>query len=162
MTLAWNEVRMRASVFAKENADAHYEKGETQTFYNEFFEVFGVHAQARDGVENRSKSWTIRPASSTCSGLAVADRTEERRSDLEKANSQALTTARALKTKNSPGTSWSATFKPSDFIDLQERKDWEFKLADLPQKVEDFSASSSAVKPGLYRPGPRPISMPPS
>lgn len=42
MQLSWNEIRARASEFSEEWKDAHYEKGETQTFYNEFFQVFGV------------------------------------------------------------------------------------------------------------------------
>ena len=40
--LSWNEVRVRAAAFATEWCDAEYEKGETHSFYNEFFEVFGV------------------------------------------------------------------------------------------------------------------------
>src|SRR6202050_877649 len=42
MRLSWNEIRARAARFADEWKDAHYERGESQTFYNEFFEVFGV------------------------------------------------------------------------------------------------------------------------
>ncbi len=42
MSLSWNEIRLRAKTFADEFADASYEKGETQTFYNDFFEVFGI------------------------------------------------------------------------------------------------------------------------
>ena len=42
MRLSWNEIRARAARFAEEWKAAHYEKGESQTFYNEFFEVFGV------------------------------------------------------------------------------------------------------------------------
>ncbi len=42
MHLSWNEIRARAATFATEWKDARYERGETQTFYNEFFEVFGV------------------------------------------------------------------------------------------------------------------------
>ena len=41
MRLSWNEIRARAADFAREWADAAYEKGETQSFYNEFFEIFG-------------------------------------------------------------------------------------------------------------------------
>jgi len=37
-----NEVRARAGKFAEEWKDARYEKGETQSFYNDFFDVFGV------------------------------------------------------------------------------------------------------------------------
>ena len=42
MRLSWPEIRARAAKFAEEWKDAHYERGETQTFYNEFFEVFGA------------------------------------------------------------------------------------------------------------------------
>ena len=42
MRLSWNEIRARAAEFTREWADAAYEKGETQSFYNEFFEIFGV------------------------------------------------------------------------------------------------------------------------
>ena len=42
MHLSWNEIRVRAARFAEEWKDARYERGESQTFYNEFFEVFGM------------------------------------------------------------------------------------------------------------------------
>ncbi len=42
MRLSWNEIRARAAVFAKEWRNAAYEKGETQSFYNDFFNIFGV------------------------------------------------------------------------------------------------------------------------
>ena len=42
MRLSWNEVRVRAAAFAEGWKDAAYEKGETQSFYNAFFDVFGV------------------------------------------------------------------------------------------------------------------------
>ncbi len=42
MRLSWNEMRARAAAFVKEWEDATYEKGETQSFYNDFFKVFGV------------------------------------------------------------------------------------------------------------------------
>jgi hypothetical protein len=36
MRLSWNEVRARAAEFAREWQDAHYERGEAQSFYNDF------------------------------------------------------------------------------------------------------------------------------
>ncbi len=41
MPLSWNEIHARAACFVVEWKDTHYEKGQTHTFYNEFFEVFG-------------------------------------------------------------------------------------------------------------------------
>ena len=37
MRLSWNEIRARAARFAEDWADTKYEKGETQSFYNDFF-----------------------------------------------------------------------------------------------------------------------------
>ena len=42
MRLSTNELRNRAAAFAQSHANATYEKGETQTFYNAFFNIFGV------------------------------------------------------------------------------------------------------------------------
>ena len=42
MRLSWQEIRANAGAFSREYADATYERGETQTFYNDFFKVFGV------------------------------------------------------------------------------------------------------------------------
>ena len=46
MRLSWNEIRARAAAFAEEWRDAAYEKGETQSFYNAFFRVFGVQRRS--------------------------------------------------------------------------------------------------------------------
>ena len=65
MRLSWNEIRARAARFADEWKDARYEKGETQSFYNDLFEVFGVkrrrvasfedaYARARDRRARRA------------------------------------------------------------------------------------------------------------
>ena len=39
MRLSWNEIRARAASFARKWADAGYEKGETQSFYNDLFRI---------------------------------------------------------------------------------------------------------------------------
>ena len=55
MRLSWNEIRTRASKFVREWADAAYEKGETQSFYNEFFEIFGVRRRSVARYEEHVK-----------------------------------------------------------------------------------------------------------
>jgi N-6 DNA Methylase len=42
MRLGWDEIRRRAKAFSEDWKNAHYEKGETQSFYNDFFEIFGI------------------------------------------------------------------------------------------------------------------------
>ena len=46
MRLSWNEMRVRAAGFARAWRGAAYEKGETQSFYNEFFHIFGVERRS--------------------------------------------------------------------------------------------------------------------
>lgn len=42
MPLSWNEIRQRAITFSKNWSDASRERAESQTFWNEFFDVFGI------------------------------------------------------------------------------------------------------------------------
>lgn len=46
MLLSWNEVRARAAPFAEDWRDAAYAKGEIQSFYNAFFDIFGVRRRS--------------------------------------------------------------------------------------------------------------------
>ena len=46
MRLSWNEIRSRAAEFSREWADATYEKGDTHSFYNAFFEIFDVKSRS--------------------------------------------------------------------------------------------------------------------
>ena len=45
MPLPWPEIRDKAIAFSREWQDAESERAEAQTFWNEFFAVFGVPRQ---------------------------------------------------------------------------------------------------------------------
>ena len=45
MPLSWNEIRHRAIQFAHNWAGTRSEAAEKQTFWNEFFDVFGLQRQ---------------------------------------------------------------------------------------------------------------------
>jgi hypothetical protein len=55
MRLGFDEIARRAKAFSEEWKDAHYEKGETQSFYNDFFEVFGIKRRQVADYERRVK-----------------------------------------------------------------------------------------------------------
>ncbi len=55
MPLAWNEIRHRAIKFANENSHAASEAGEKQTFWNEFFHVFGIARKTVSSFETPVK-----------------------------------------------------------------------------------------------------------
>ncbi len=55
MPLSWNEIRQNAIRFAREWADATSERAEKQTFWNEFFGVFGVRRRTVASFEEPVK-----------------------------------------------------------------------------------------------------------
>ena len=61
MPISWNEIRHNAVAFSKAWADASSERGQAQTFWNEFFKVFGLNrplvASFEEPVKNLSGNW---------------------------------------------------------------------------------------------------------
>jgi hypothetical protein len=55
MPLSWNEIRHRAIAYSKEWTGAKSEQAEKQTFWNEFFNVFGVRRRAVASFEEPVK-----------------------------------------------------------------------------------------------------------
>ncbi|MEI6674694.1 MAG: DNA methyltransferase [Verrucomicrobiota bacterium] len=59
--LSWNEIRHRAIAFSRDWKGTTSEKSERQTFWNEFFEVFGIKRRAvssfEEPVKKLSGSW---------------------------------------------------------------------------------------------------------
>jgi hypothetical protein len=55
MPLSWNEIRYRAIAFSKEWAGVKSESAEKQTFWNEFFEVFGIRRRVIASFEEPVK-----------------------------------------------------------------------------------------------------------
>jgi hypothetical protein len=55
MPLSWNEIRHRAITFSKEWTGVKSEQAEKQTFWNEFFNVFGVQRRVVASFEEPVK-----------------------------------------------------------------------------------------------------------
>ena len=55
MPLSWNEIRHRAIAFSKEWTGAKSERAEKQTFWNEFFDVFGIRRRVVASFEEPVK-----------------------------------------------------------------------------------------------------------
>lgn len=139
MRLTWNEIRARAATFSREFADAHYEKGQTQTFYNEFFEVFGVKARKVATFEEPVKKLGDRQGFIDLfwkSKLLVEHKSAGR--DLDKARQQALDYFPGLKDHELPRYILVCDFQTFHLTDLDTREETRFALADLPAHVEAF------------------------
>ena len=140
MRLSWNEVRVRAAAFAKEHAKSSYEKGETQTFYNEFFEIFGV-ARKRVAVYEKQVNKLDNSKGFIdlfWPGHLVVEQKSAGK-DLAKAQAQALDYCGGLKPSEHPRYILLCDFQNFELYDLQDREEWKFSLKELPDYVEAFA-----------------------
>ena len=139
MRLSWNEIRTRAADFAREWADAAYEKGETQSFYNEFFEIFGK--RRRDVARYEERVQRLDNTSGFIDlfwpGVLLVEQKSAGR-DLTAAREQAGTYFDALTERERPRFQLLCDFQTFELLDRDEREETRFALADLPQHVEKF------------------------
>lgn len=139
MRLTWNEIRARAAAFADEFADATRESAETQSFYNAFFQVFGVKRRSVGVYERRVEKLEGNPGYIDLfwpQVLIVEQKSTGR--DLDAARVQAEDYFLALKEAERPRYILACDFQSFDLYDLSERTKSSFKLADLPDHVERF------------------------
>ncbi len=139
MKLSWNEIRVRASHFAEEWKNAKYEKGETQSFYNEFFEVFGVRRRSVARYEQHVSKLNDQSGFIDLfwPGMLIVEQKSTGR-NLEKAYEQAGEYFDALAEHERPQYILVSDFQTFDLYDLDERERVSFSLANLPQHVESF------------------------
>ncbi len=142
MRLSWNEIRARASKFADEWKGASYERGETQTFYNEFFEVFGVPRKKVAIFEEPVKGFAENKRGFMdlfWKGTLLVEQKSAGR-DLSKAKRQAFDYLPGIKNdKDLPRFILLCDFQSFELYDLETRKDWKFGLYELPKHVQAFS-----------------------
>ena len=139
MRLSWNEVRARAAAFADEWQDAAYEKGETQSFYNAFFHVFGVLRRSVARYEEHVAKLDNRSGFIDLfwpNVLIVEQKSAGR--DLNAAYQQAGEYFDALSERDRPRHILVSDFQTFELHDLSERRKTAFALADLPAHVEAF------------------------
>lgn len=137
MRLNWNEIRVRAAQFAKDWADASYEKGETQSFYNDFFEVFGVKRRRVAVYEQQVKKLNDKQGFIDLfwpSVLLIEQKSAGR--DLTKARQQADEYCLGVKDNEFPRYILLSDFQTFELYDLEEGIEAKFSLADLPKNVE--------------------------
>ena len=139
MRLSWNEVRARAATFAEEWADATYERGETQSFYNDFFQVFGVKRRQVATFEEPVKKLGNKQGFIDLfwKGVLLVEHKSAGR-NLLRAKEQALDYFPGLKDYELPRYVLVSDFQTFDLYDLETGEALSFRLADLSVHVERF------------------------
>ena len=139
MRLSWNEIKTRASNFSKEWSGAVYEKGESQSFYNDFFEIFGVRRRSVARYEEHVAKLDNRSGFMDLfwPGVLIVEQKSAGR-DLEEAYEQAGEYFDALPEDKRPQYILVSDFQTFHLYDLDEKEEVFFPLAELHLKVESF------------------------
>ncbi len=148
MPLSWNEIRQRSITFARDWSEAARERAEAQTFWNEFFTVFGIRrrtvASFEEPVRNLTGAFDF--IDLFWKGKLIAEH-KSRGGNLSKAHSQATGYIQNLQNEGR-GEEVPRFIIVSDFArialhDLEAddpaHETIQFPLEDLPQRIRHFA-----------------------
>lgn len=140
MPLSLNEIRERARAFAKEWAGESSERAEAQSFWNDFFNVFGVNRRRVAVFEQKAARFT----GSSCGridvfwpGVMLAEH-KSRGADLDAAFEQATDYFAGLKDAELPRYVLVSDFQRFRLHDLETGERTDFALADLHKQIGRF------------------------
>jgi hypothetical protein len=139
MRLGWDEIRRRAKSFSEDWKNAHYEKGETQTFYNEFFEIFGIRRKQVAIYEQRVRLLSRKHGFIDLfwPGTLLVEQKSSNR-DLDRAQGQALDYVEGIHPTEQPRYVLSCDFQRWRLLDLETGKELTFHLKDLHKHITAF------------------------
>ena len=134
-----NEIRARAANFARQYKDTTYEKGESQSFYNDLFNVFGIerHDVAMFEVFVKDCNNESGYIDLFWPKVLIAEH-KSAGEDMDGAIAQAQNYFMALDTSRRPRYLLSCDFQRFKLIDLHDRKQFNFDLHNLPDNIHLF------------------------
>lgn len=139
MPLTWSEIRANAQRFAHDWAGTTSERAEAQTFWNKFFEVFGV--DRRRVARFEEKVQRLKHGSGRIDlfwpGLMLAEH-KSTGADLDAAFDQATDYFDGLQDRDLPRFVVVSDFSRIRLYDLEEETRHEFALKEFPRKIHLF------------------------
>jgi MmeI, DNA-methyltransferase domain/MmeI, target recognition domain/MmeI, N-terminal domain/MmeI, C-terminal domain/MmeI, helicase spacer domain len=144
MPLSWNEIRNRAHEFSKRWEGESSERAEAQSFWNDFFSVFGIE---RKRVAVFEKQVEITRAGHTLKhgridafwkGVLLIEH-KSLGQDLSRAFAQAADYFEGLPERDLPRYILVSDFARFRLYDLEENTETEFKLSDLHKHIKHFA-----------------------
>ncbi len=141
MRLSWEQIRYRAAGFVAEWKNETYEKGEAQSFYNAFFDIFGIRRRQVATFEKRVQSHDRLKGGFIdlfWPGTLIAEQKSSGLS-LDTATGQALDYFDWLPENQKPRYILTCDFQNWRLLDLDENREIRFRLHELPKHVESFA-----------------------
>ncbi len=147
MPLSLNEIKDRAFKFSKEWENEKDERKESQTFWNEFFQVFGIERKRVSTFEEAVKklNGAVGHIDLFWPGVLLAEH-KSLGEDLEKAKQQAIDYTFGLTARILPRYILVCDFQRFILQDLEGKKNKEFLLKDLHKNIGLFSFISGYEK----------------
>ena len=139
MNLSWNEIRDRARKFAQDWKSAKDENAETQLFYNEFFQVFGISLKRVATFEKKIKitGGRVRYADLLWKGKLLVEQ-KSAGGDLIKAMEQARQYLTGIEDCDLPEYILLCNFQNFELTNLVTGENIKFKLSEFPKQIERF------------------------
>jgi len=139
MPLSWNEIKQRAITFSKEWETETSEKSESQSFWNDFFNVFGISRRRVGSFELPIKKADNKQGfiDLLWKGMILVEH-KSRGNDLDKATQQAKDYFPNLKAHELPKYILVSDFQKFRLYDLDTNETTEFELKDFVNHVHLF------------------------
>lgn len=139
MPISLNEIRKRATEFSKEWENVADERAEAQTFWNNFFNVFGVSRKRVATFEKPVKKADGHQGfiDLLWKGIVLVEH-KSKGKDLNTAYKQAKDYFPGLKDEELPRYIVVSNFQDIKLFDLESNTDSEFKLKDLYKNINLF------------------------
>ncbi|MGK2915979.1 MAG: class I SAM-dependent DNA methyltransferase, partial [Porticoccaceae bacterium] len=140
MPLSWNEIKDRALAFSREWADESRETAEAQTFWNQFFDIFGISRRRVASFEEPAKKLGNRRGEIDLfwKGMLIAEH-KSRGKSLDRAYQQALDYFPGIIERELPRYVLVSDFARLRLHDLETGTAQEFALAELHKRVGLFA-----------------------
>lgn len=137
--LSWDEIRSRALKFQNEWKDETNENAEAKTFWNDFFEVFGISRRRVATFEEAVKiEGNTKFVDLLWKGTLLIEH-KSKGKDLERAYKQATDYFRGIKDRDLPQYVLVSDFARFKVYDLDNDTIHQFNLEDLHKNVQLFS-----------------------
>ena len=139
MALSWNEIRSRAIAFTKEWEDESRENAESQSFWNDFFNVFGVSRRRLATFEKPVEKLGDKKGSIDLlwKGVILVEH-KSKGKDLDKAFQQAKDYFPGLKDHELPKYILVSDFQSLRLYDLEEGGHTEFHISEFSKYIKLF------------------------
>lgn len=147
MALSWNEIKNRAINFSKEWESEAREHAESQSFWNEFFNIFGISRKRVASFEEPVKKLGEKRGRIDLfwKGTLLVEH-KSKGKDLDKAYTQALDYFPGLKEAELPKYILISDFEIFRLYDLEENTTHEFNISELYKNVNLFGFIAGYTK----------------